>query len=831
MLQQYRCEYPARVEALRGAAKRSPPVVLNGIEYLEVAPDHRTLQVYFVHDLAFAPGTALRESNVEIIGGVRVRNPKVTRVLAQGHVLTVEVEPAGDFSAYLLRLVASPGGDDPPPGIDPALAAIVFSFKADCPSPFDCRTPHECVPESQPAPHIDYLAKDYESFRRLMLDRLSALLPQWTERSPADLMVTLTELVAWRADQLSYFQDAVAAEATLGTARKRSSVRRHARLLDYRLDDGANARTWVVFEVARNGAADGLLLRGCNPETGMGGHRLLTRLRQTEAPVVSEDIAREALKSASAQPFELMHDLELHSSHNEILLHTWSGEECCLPKGATRCFLKDDPKHRLRLKRGHVLVFEEIRSPLNGQKADADPTHRHAVRLTQVSPEAGGPLRTDPVTGDAFVAVQWGAEDAFPFPLCISARVEGSLITDIAVARANVVLADHGASTGEKQPKRVPRDVRRFRPMLTGTADRPLTRQRRVGHAGSGPPQLFGAEASATGALEGEAAATLPAILVESASDGARWMPRADLIGADRFDTAFVVESEDDGRTWLRFGDGRDGRRPDEDDELTITYRVGNGAAGNVGAEAIRHLVGAAKGIDRVRNPLPARGGRNPMPMDQAKLYAPQAFRTQQRAVTLEDYAQMAKRHPDVQRAVARRRWTGSWYTTFLSVDRRGGAEVDAAFEQSLRAFLDPYRLAGHDLEIEGPRFVALDVSFEVCATAEYFPQDVERRLLSAFSSGTLADGTRGVFHPDHFTFGTPVSLSALIARAMRVPGVAFIAPKKFQRWGRNPAGELEAGLIAIGPIEIARLDNDANRPEHGRIEFHVHAPSGARVS
>ena len=37
------------------------------------------------------------------------------------------------------------------------------------------------------APAIDYLAKDYDSFRRLMLDRLSLLAPDWTERTPADL--------------------------------------------------------------------------------------------------------------------------------------------------------------------------------------------------------------------------------------------------------------------------------------------------------------------------------------------------------------------------------------------------------------------------------------------------------------------------------------------------------------------------------------------------------------------------------------------------------------------------------------------------------------------
>ena len=58
--------------------------------------------------------------------------------------------------------------------------------------------------------------------------------------------MTLVELLAYSADQLSYYQDAVATEAYLGTARRRASVRRHARLVDYAMHDGANARAWVV---------------------------------------------------------------------------------------------------------------------------------------------------------------------------------------------------------------------------------------------------------------------------------------------------------------------------------------------------------------------------------------------------------------------------------------------------------------------------------------------------------------------------------------------------------------------------------------------------------
>src|SRR2546430_1362125 len=64
-----------------------------------------------------------------------------------------------------------------------------------------------------------------------------------------DLGVTLVEALAYVADHLSYYQDAVGTEAHLGTARRRVSVRRHARLVDYHLHQGCNARVWVALTV------------------------------------------------------------------------------------------------------------------------------------------------------------------------------------------------------------------------------------------------------------------------------------------------------------------------------------------------------------------------------------------------------------------------------------------------------------------------------------------------------------------------------------------------------------------------------------------------------
>jgi predicted phage baseplate assembly protein len=283
-----------------------------------------------------------------------------------------------------------------------------------------------------------------------------------------------------------------------------------------------------------------------------------------------------------------------------------------------------------------------------------------------------------------------------------------------------------------------------------------------------------------------------------------------------------VAEVDEDGRTRLRFGDDENGRAPVAGAAFTATYRVGNGTAGNVGADTLGQVAfdpGPAGGIVKVRNPLPAFGGVEPESLEEARQYAPQAFRRQQRAVTEEDYAAVAQRHPEVQRAAATFRWTGSWYTVFLTVDRLGGGKVDAAFEARLREYMESFRMAGYDLEVDGPRLVPLDLALDVCVKPDYFRGQVLAALLERFGTRPLPDGRRGFFHPDEWTFGQPVFLSRIYAAAGEVEGVESVAVKRFQRLGRPAGTEIRDGALPIDRLEIAVLDNDPNFQENGRLE------------
>jgi predicted phage baseplate assembly protein len=1035
---------------------------LNGIDYLEVGEGQRILTVFF---LGKAP-EEIQKSNIRIEGGTRIRDIRVTHIRLcriddpeRDDCLKVFVDRPGDYSTYTLRLVNVYGGrqsDEPLDGFDPRYSQIDFSFKANCPTDLDCQAENVCAPEALAEPEINYLAKDYSSFRQLILDRLSLIMPDWRERHVPDLGIALVEVLAYTGDYLSYYQDAVGTEAYLDTARQRISVRRHATLVDYPMHEGCNARVWVCLEV--NTTLTGILpqdvyfvtrANSLLPDGGATG--------SSSAPATRTVLTKEELQEVPSKLYEAFEPLELNTEsplnfyeeHNEIHFYTWRDTECCLPRGATSATLYDDPraqggydyedqtpppakdddddyrqnppppkyeqkhpqdalqesaeyeadipapkpadaKRLLQLSAGDVLIFEEVRGPVTGEPEDVDTLHRHVVRLTKVWPDV------DTLTGRLILNIEWAEEDALPFDLCISAVGRAPLcvlIENVSVARGNVVLCDHGRTTWSKpwtvpaldeedtgcfrvgEPRETALRAGYFRPtldiqplthcvplmqssliarrqskslggLMTGVralvvqllkqarrrtalsqaqldelkaiyterylaqvglivqakkewhvpnaeeqaaalerllsrSERFLEKKRRrlevlrrralsgyvltkLEHEelsamfGHNLIEALGLEGDsmlgpASSALKQDPRDAVPCMVVydsppassedahsqkktnEAASKQAaarqpdEWKPERNLLGSSSRDRHFVAEVDDEGRAHLRFGDGDIGRSPGANSILRAKYRVGQGLGGNVGPESIAHLVfrekktGTPGDVRRVRNPLAARGGRLPERLDEVKLFAPTAFRkVLQRAITSDDYASLAssRNEQGVQRAAASLRWTGSWYEVQVAVDPRGTEELNEPLFEEIGDSLATSRRMGHDLSIKLARYVPLNLALSVCVLPEYLRGHVREALSQLFSNRRLPDGQLGLFHPDNLTFGDSVYVSKLVAAAQSVPGVETVQVTTLERLWEGRNGEIEEGVLPLGPLEVARLDNDPSFPERGNLKL-----------
>lgn len=784
------------VEARREAVRRVAGP-LNGIDFIEVDLADRTmLTVAWLKPLAAPVAT----DAWSIRGGERLAGLRVTdAVPVDSRTTKLMLDRAGDRSPYTVAV-------DPAAGtIDPLLARYTFRFFPDCEDGADCRRPE---PDPSPVAEeaIDYTARDYAPLRQLLLDRLSRSIPDWTERNPADVAVMIAELLAYAGDRLAWRQDAVATEAALATARLRASVRRHARLMDYRLSEGGTARAWVRV----------LLAPGAGPVTLPAETRLFTAIPDAAGRIAPDWPRLASALAAGTQPFLLpLPSGPLYAAHAEMPLHAWGAPRAMLPAGTTEAVLRGSYPN---LAPGMALVLAERCGPATGDPADADPTRRHPVRITAVQ------ASTDPLDGSAITRVAWSAEDALPFALALASQTpDGGAIPDVAVAWGNVVLAEHGRRTDATSgsaglhPDVVPPSTQPggFRPRLL---EGPV--------AWTCP--VSGSSARAQAAVD-RAKAT-PDIVVTFtppplAGGGAAgppqdWVPVPDLLSSQSATNVFVVEPDGTGGARLLFAPG-DGGRPPEGHRASVRMRIGGGRAGNVAREAIVHVASTDPAILGVVNPLPACGGAAPEPMAAARRRIPEAWRIRDRAVTTADYAAVAGDVAGIQRAAARRRWNGAWPVLQVALDPIGGT-LDAAVSSAVLAALERQRLAGHGVAVARARPVPVELAVRLCLKPGYLAASVRRVAETLLTAQTLVDGGPGLFHPDRLVMGEAFALSPIVQALQQIDGVAHVVATRFERADAPGPEGLTQGRLACGKNEMFVLANDPDFPDRGRATLEV---------
>ena len=277
---------------------------------------------------------------------------------------------------------------------------------------------------------------------------------------------------------------------------------------------------------------------------------------------------------------------------------------------------------------------------------------------------------------------------------------------------------------------------------------------------------------SATATIAADPRAARPAVELEGTLLGATepWRPQADLLGQRRRRAG--VRRRGRARRQRDAALRRRRPRPPARDGHGVRRRpTGSATAspGNVGAGAIAHVVDAATAtILGATNPLPAAGGTDPEPADAVRRDAPEAFLVQERAVTAADYARVTERNRagaargrdvPLDRLVAHR--------LRHRRPRRRRCAVDADVrDRAARATSSGSGWPATTSRSTGRASCRSRSSCTSASSRDYFRAHVQAAVLDVLSSRVRADGTLGFFHPDRFTFGQPVYLSAIVAAA-----------------------------------------------------------------
>lgn len=768
----------------------------NGIDFgivtLDPAspPAFAILEVHFYNDhtlgtlVSAASTPAEMWALVPISGGERLVGGPLSgqvHVIALTHsgpgVIQFKITPVGDYSRYTLTILE--------PGFDPIFATLQFRFRPGCFSA-NCK-PLPVFSPSVVGPAIDYLAKDYDSFCHTLIAAMMQRVPNWQATTEASLDVVLLDLFSAAADELSNYQDRVMQEAYWPTAQKRISLRRHARLMDYFPYEGNQSSTVLALNFP-----------GTTGYTVKAGTAACTG----SFPPQPDDVTFVVSADASIDPL-----------FSGVQLYTWSDAIPSIAKGATSADLAfssaaDALNARNLVVNGKIqrLLVQEWLNPATGQAAGADPTKRQIVHLT------GASANTDPVTGNAVLHVTWSDADALTDTYCFVVFVNGLRVPNISLFHGNLVDVVQGT---EQEFQYVP----------PGT---PLS------------PGMYAYYTNASGAFECRLPPAFPVLWTKTANQGydapvstvkvkvvdasgtKHWNEQPDLIHSESSALDFVVETDENLRSLVRFGDGTNGAALANDATVVIDWLSGYGPDGNIGKNTVTGFDSTLVpdvSLGTVWNPFDVTDGAAPESADVIRRSVPEAFLySQQRAVTLADYVARAEEIPGVARAEALYMWTGSWRTVRVSIDPEGTTTLSPALRATVESTLDAVHLIGEDVEVRAPEYVPLAIVLSICISSNTWIDDVAPVIEQAFSTGFTGDGQMAFFNPDNWTFGQALHASQVEGVLAAIPGVEHLVSISMARWWNQSVTSNE--VMAMGSSEIVLVSNDPNRMEDGTITF-----------
>jgi hypothetical protein len=729
--------------------------------------------------------------------------------------IIVYLTPDNTFGEYDLKIDH--------PKIDGYFNTIQFNFQAGCEFDVDCKpdTALDAKDALKDYP-VDYLARDFYSFRQALLEFANLKYPEWEDRSEADVGIMLIEVMSALGDELAYYQDCIGREAHLETASMRRSVRRHARLVDYSMHDGLAASTLLCLQAKK----DGSIKAGAE-------------VCDADGDIVFE-IGNGLKESLEKTVYEVKKD------RNELSPYIWDEDDVWLPAESNQLFVEGRKKHLLS--EGDWIMLEEN---------TGDPSRDHHLVVVQ--------LKTDPVIKldklfkKYMTRIEWHQHQALKKDLSLPGlKVRGNILPATAGKTVSKYFSA-GALPANYPAKKDGDDI--------------LRAVEREGPNGN-IIYLFSLEKTENNRLaflekefrgENPRAAEAEVKLKEieyknnawHEKKTVNWEWRRSFFG-DEFaqpsssqstDSDFtlddgiyrkVVAYNRDGKEiihtdlasgkgyTLRFGDGEFGMQPKEGSVFKVSYREIPEGNSNVNQNTLIHFDSSYDDlIESIRNPFPVSNAVEAETVEEVKQKAPYAYQLEAfRAVTRDDYARAAEKLEWVQRAGATFRWTGSWLSAFVTADPRGAIHIEDKQKKQLTAILDRYRQSGREVCVKGPIYADLDIEIDICAEADAYPSEVKERVVMALAGDEKKGPESGYFSPDNFTFGSSLRLGDLESRIKSIEGVKAVKSIKIGRRGWHEPRIMTDLTYDVEMNEIIRVEDDPRNPDRGSLT--INAKNGA---
>lgn len=265
-----------------------------------------------------------------------------------------------------------------------------------------------------------------------------------------------------------------------------------------------------------------------------------------------------------------------------------------------------------------------------------------------------------------------------------------------------------------------------------------------------------------------------------------QWNEVTFLVDAGPTDQVYSLFVDQNQITNVQFGDNVNGVIPGIGLSVFATYTIGAGSAGNQPSGSVGALVSPITGI-QVPFQSPGStlyvssamgGGSDPETNDQIRANAPLSYTTQQRAVSLSDFANLALQVPGV--LVANAVANHATSVTLYILGPNYQPSTTALNTNVVNYFLGPPPkiLAGVSLTVGVPSLIPVDVGTS--------GNNITLGVLPNYNQGVVVQNVTtalsAALSPPNSTFGELLQVSTLYAAASAVPGVEYVIIPVFTR-------------------------------------------------
>lgn len=275
------------------------------------------------------------------------------------------------------------------------------------------------------------------------------------------------------------------------------------------------------------------------------------------------------------------------------------------------------------------------------------------------------------------------------------------------------------------------------------------------------------------------------------------WNQVASLQSSLSSDLAWAQTVNAAGVVTVNFGDGINGFIPPAGLNIYANYRVGGGVIGNLSSNSVVDIASPILGVT-ISGSSAMTGGANPETIDHIRVNAPKSFTTQQRAVTLADYGNLALQLATISQANAVANTYGN-ITVYLAAT--GNTAPSQSILDTTTTFLQARALAGTVVTCAACTIVPINVGstgspVAITCSSRYNPTSIQTLATQAIQN---------LFSTSNATIGARVPLSAFYSALFNIPGVQYVNIPLFVRSDATQSG---AADILMRNNELPSIGN-----------------------